>query len=623
MVTLDHDKYDVVGIVTRMGLTQNAQIVGIGLSDRETGEYIPVPLGDRNKVFPTRGSVFAFDFLKHNPNMENECICMCVKPNNNTNIINGEDYVWDWKDDVYIYADKVRKLKHPICENGGINYDILSKEGIFNKDGNVYFICADNIYRYSSGSRLLPYWKLSDVEADLYVFNGNTFLMSQDITIAEHGKVDITNDEQLIEWYKKNILKKEWNTIYESKDFKAVDSILTNELKNLKIPANVFKSRLERITSMSENISLTFEELEDLSTSPWFADTISEAIDKYADRYIDKIQEKHAAELAELNATHEKKLRDANSQFEFDKEYYKSQIEEKKTELKTINERIQKEEEEKRKDLEILKAEIFDLDEGIKTRNEEIERLDSRKESIISDFGIIKDVLSVGAPATAVQTKGSVHIEVFDKKDQREFTTASPYRKNIEAYLKIYKAEKLKEDEIITTLMLHNVILFPDDITLLATMQATRRCRYAVEYVGVNWKSFEDLKNNGLSDIVAEAMSNPDVVHFLVLRNINMSFIPCYMQPIIDMQSGLLHYFPGTSIKFPENLRILCTRTKDTVIPVTKEALLGIGCITPCEERHSGSASIAEGYLPAEVFSDLPMDETYVNTDSEEYYIDE
>lgn len=606
-----------------MGLTQNARIIGIGLSDRETGEYIPVPVGDRNKVFPTRGSVFAFDFLKHNPTMENECICMCVKPNNNTNIVNGEDFVWDWKDEAYIYADKVRKLKHPINENGGINYDILSKEGILGKDGNIYFICADNIYRYSSGSRLLPYWKLSDVEADLFVFNGHTYLLSQDITIAEHGKVDITNDEQLIEWYKKNILKKEWNTIYEAKDFNAVESILTNELKNLKVPVNVFKSRLERITSMSENITLTFEELEDLSTSPWFADTISKTVDKYADRFINNVKEKHATELAELNASHEKKLRDANVQFELDKELYKNQIEEKKKELDSLNERIQSEEQEKRQNLDLLKAEIIDLDKDINTKNEEIERLNSRKEAIISDFGIIKDVLSMSSTTSITQAKSSSHIEVFDKRDQREFPTASPFRKNLEAYLKHYKGGKIPEDEIVTKLATFNVVLFPDDETLLATMHATRRCHYIIEYVDVNWKSFDDLKSNGLSDIVAAAIERPDVIHFLVLRNINMSFIPCYLQPVLDIQYGLAQFFPGTTIRFPENLRILCTRAKDAIIPITEASLKGIGCITPSEERQSGSVSVAEGYLPASVFSNLPVDERYVEQNAAESYIDE
>lgn len=67
MNKLDYDKYDVVGIVTKMGTTQNAQINCIGLSDRQTGLFIPVQSFDRNKIFPTRGCVFAYDYLKYNP----------------------------------------------------------------------------------------------------------------------------------------------------------------------------------------------------------------------------------------------------------------------------------------------------------------------------------------------------------------------------------------------------------------------------------------------------------------------------------------------------------------------------------------------------------------------------
>ena len=97
-----------------------------------------------------------------------------------------------------------------------------------------------------------------------------------------------------------------------------------------------------------------------------------------------------------------------------------------------------------------------------------------------------------------------------------------------------------------------------------------------------------------------------------------MSMVPGLGGKINDSQ-----YFPGTGIGFPENLRILCTRTKDTVIPVSASSLEGIGCITPSEEKHSGTGSIAEGYLPVSVFSDLPVDELYEDTDAKNSYIDE
>lgn len=613
MNTLDYNRYDVVGIVTKMGATQNAQIIGVGLSDRETGAFIPVQSVDRNKIFPTRGCVFAFEFLKYNPLWENECICLCVKPNNNPNIVNGEDYVWDWKDEAYIYADKVRKLNVHIGEDGGENYDNLLKEGLLPCEKTTYFICADIIYRLDPEVRLLPFWKISDVLSSLITYNGNTYLIGNKINSPEAGKIDITSDIQLIEWYKKNILRKEWNTIYETKGFTAVDALVTTELQKLRIPTNVYQTRLARIKRFSANISLTFEELEDLASAPWFADTILNTMNIFADQYIEKVKIKHRDEISLLESKHKQILTDLDTKLSQEKETLQQQIDEKQKELKTIDENIQEK-----------KSKLNALNNAIEDKNKVIKELDSRKESIVADFSVIKEVLSTGTPAVTQTTKPKHHsVTDFDMKNEREFSTSGPYKKNIDSLLMKYKARKVPADEIVTQIATHNVVLFPDDETLLATMQATRRCRYVVSYVGVDWKSFNDLWDSGLSTIIDEAINNPDIIHFLVLRNINMSFIPCYLQPILDMERGLAKYFSGTTIEFPENMKILCTRAKDTVIPITESSLEDIGCITKYEERHTGSGNIAEGYLPVSVFSDLPIDERYNETNAYDSYIDE
>ena len=622
MVTLDYTRYDVVGIVTQMGLSYNAQIIGIGLSDRETGEFIPVLPVDRNKVFPTRGNIFAYDFLKHNPHWENECVCLCVKPNNNQNIINGEDFVWDWKDEPYIYADRIKKIGMPLSEDGGINNDILRREGILPCEEITYFKSGDNIYRLDPGARLLPFWKVSDVSSSLLSYNGSTYLL-ENLVENEAGRLDLTSDEQLIEWYKKNILRKEWGTIYESKDFKTIDSLVTAELQKLRIPSNIYSSRLGRILTLSANISLTFEELEDIATAPWFKDTVLDTMDRFAELYIEKVKKEHDDEITNLNNKHKKRLNDLDNQFRLELDLLNIQKDDKIKELKEFEDEIKKEEERLGNKAVTLRKEISLLEESLQEKTEALENLDARKESIIADFSVVKEVLSCEKSIKASEPKESVTVNEFDQRNEREFPTAGPYKKNIDSLLMKYRARKVSADEIVTMLATHNVVLFPDTETLLATMQATRRCRYVVSYVGVDWKSFDDLRNSGLSAIVAEAIKNPDMIHFLVLRNINMSYIPCYMQPVLDMQNGLAQHFPGTGLGFPENLRILCTRSKDTVIPVSASSLEGIGCITPSEEKHSGTGSIAEGYLPVSVFSDLPVDDLYEDTDAKDSYIDD
>lgn len=611
MITFDHNRYDVIGIVTKLGASQNAQIIGMGLSDRETGVFIPIQSIDRNKTFPTRGCVFAFDYLKHNPHLENECVCICVKPNNNPNIVNGEDYVWDWKNKTYIYAKKLRKLNTHLGEDGGENYNKLLKEGLLQSEDTTYFICADMIYRLDHGIRLIPFWNLSKVSSYIITYNSITYLIN-DIMIPEEGKIDLTSDNQLLEWYKKNILRKEWNKIYEAKDFKSVDDVVVTELQRLKIPTNVYESRLARIMKFSANISLTFEELEDLSTAPWFTDVILNTMNMYAEQYINRIKEEHKNEISALESKHKQVLLELDAKFRQEAEIMQHQIDEKRNALKVISENIQ----EKTSKLNLLSDEIEDKGKIIK-------ELDARKDSIIADFSVIKEVLSPGSLGISPIAKQSINLIDFDKKNEREFSTVGPFKKNIESLVMKNNGMKISADEIVVKMATHNVVLFPDNETLLATMQATRRCRYIVSYVGVNWKSFDDLWESGLSIITTEAMHNPEIIYFLVLENINMSFIPCYIQPILDMKMGLTNFFPGTTIEFPKNMRIFCTRTKDTVIPVTEFSLKGIGCISTYEEKNLEDRGIAEGYLPVSVFSDLPIDDIYVKKNNYDLYIDD
>lgn len=377
MVTLDHTRYNVVGIVTKIGLSQNAQIIGIGLLNRETDEFIPVLPDDRNKVFPTRGSIFAFDFLKHYQHWENECVCLCVKPNNNPNIVNGEDYVWDWKDKPYIFADRIKKISKPLSEDGGINNDILWREGILPCEDNTYFKSGDYIYWLQAGVRLLPYWNVSDVSSSLLSYNGSTYLF-KNLEENEAGKLDITSDEQLIEWYKKNILRKEWGTIYESKDFKTIDSLVTTELQKLRIPTNVYRSRLRRILTLSANISLTFEELEDIATSPWFKDTVQNTMDKFAELYIEKVKKEYDEEITNLNNKYEKRLNDLDTQYRIDLDLLRIQKDDKIKELQAFEKNIKDEEERLGKKAATIREEISSLEKSLQEKTHAIENLNFR-----------------------------------------------------------------------------------------------------------------------------------------------------------------------------------------------------------------------------------------------------
>jgi hypothetical protein len=111
------------------------------------------------------------------------------------------------------------------------------------------------------------------------------------------------------------------------------------------------------------------------------------------------------------------------------------------------------------------------------------------------------------------------------------------------------------------------------------------KCRYSLEYVSATWKSFDDLWQNGLGQMVDECDKNGDVMHFLILQNINLTYLPNYMMPLIDIQRDITSTFPGTNIKFPDNLRIICTLVDDNVMPLAESCIKHIGCIDKTIEK--------------------------------------
>ena len=103
--------------------------------------------------------------------------------------------------------------------------------------------------------------------------------------------------------------------------------------------------------------------------------------------------------------------------------------------------------------------------------------------------------------------------------------------------------------------------------------------KYITEYVSAKWKSFDDLWNNGLAFIVNQCLEDTATMHFLLLQNINITYLPNILQPIVDLQKGIISRFPATNKKFPNKLRILCTVADEELIPMSESILKNVGCI--------------------------------------------
>lgn len=637
MDTFDFEKYDVIGFVQKPGVNKDhSTITVMGIIDKSSDLYIPLKHSEKLALFPTKGCIFAYGMFTKHPDWTGECVRIEVKPNNSTKVIKDrDDFIWNWSNIESIFAEKAVKLKDSLGQNGEENHNLLQSAGVLGTEKTKFVISGENLYEIKPSSRLASYWNLSDVRDNLLECNGHYFVY-KGIEKTESGKIDLTSDSQLIDWYKKKILKKEWSIIHESKSFEAVDDIVKGTLQKTNIPSNIYESRLSRITSMSHNIDLTFEELEDLGTSQWFKDTVQEAMDKSIERYIkrlndsrkdiiDKLRKEHSVEEQKLEEEHRIKIESEKDKFNKEMQQLEACLSLKKDTVAELDNTISKMIAEKDAILKKAEDNLASIEAEIKSKKNVLERIESRKNSLVEDFGVIHDVLSMCNISDAKkQTKQTV--EAIDVGDPHAYPALQPFRKNLESYLISSKAVMVSLDELITRLAKNNVILFPDIKTLTSLMNATGKCRYVVEYVGVDWKSFEDLWGNGLASLVDSCYQDNSVIHFLVLRNINMSFVPVYLQPIFDMENDLLPHFPGTDIRFPKNLKILCTRTPEKVMPLTETVLANFGCVAP-EDRTviptEGNRQLISGYLTSSMMENLSPHAAMINSNSIEHYIDD
>lgn len=654
VIEFSHEDYDVVGVVQPQVGTTNAIIKVVGISSRSTGDIIPLNEDEVLRVFPQRGCVFAHDFMSRYMNLKNECVCVKVIPNANLTLRYGDDYVWDKSQQPELYAIKVRILKSgSLGHDGDVNFKILDESGFLDNTSTEYLFSSNKIFKIEpkgTRSRLLPYWDVNDVTLPIFDYKGRFFVYGS-ITSNPEGYVDIMNDEQLLEWFVKNILKKEWSEFYETKNFKKIEESIKGALNKLKLPTSIYEHRLRKLVSINSNLNLTFSELEDIGTSLWFSDAVKESFEKFEEQYIAKVKLHNSAELRKLQEEHsfnidlqkEKYAEDLkNLKEDYDLKVIENninlleldeKIQAKKDELNTAEEKVKEKIKSKKVELSKMENVLKVTEEAILSKQNELNCLENRKTTILQDFSIIKEVLGMNHTNGASSARNKeFHLEIIDLNDDRAIPRVQPFKKNLESSLIASLCPKVSVNEIVSRLATYNIILLPEKSVVMAIISATRRCKYITEYVGVDWKSFVDLWENGLEFIVQECIKDEDMIHFLVLQNINMSYIPSFLQPLFDMEMGLINKFPNTNMEFPNNLKILCTISDDEVIPINGKTLELIGCVAKeCDfsieeriERHKSldiNSAYALGYLTASVMKEFEPDESYILNNSVDTYI--
>lgn len=230
-----------------------------------------------------------------------------------------------------------------------------------------------------------------------------------------------------------------------------------------------------------------------------------------------------------------------------------------------------------------LKADVIEpLNAQKKQLTAEIESLLQKKQQLFKDneaysksLGIVKKELQdisdnkerliqdIKIHSLIEQARGVVQARLSTYEERTFLGSGAPFS-SLEAFIKLVN-NTIETRENGTSMYAYSVIyqfrdarcFYTENIqAILQIARLSNNCKVLIQQVEPDWLKFESLYENGLRQIWQSAHENPEIIHFLILEDLNMASIECYGKPLLDILSGVRTQLPGPRTGWPKNLWI-------------------------------------------------------------------
>lgn len=395
--------------------------------------------------------------------------------------------------------------------------------------------------------------------------------------------VDASTKKQLQDWFKKLLGKSNngfFKTIIERSNWKE------EFLRISSVNSEIEKSKLNRVINSIEEVEFSLKELQILAGT---SEKLTSVLEQKTEAFKAKILESKKSEIEQ-------------------------EIKNSKKEISTLEKQKEK-----------FKAEVEKIIDRKKKLNSEVKYIEENKERLITDFGIFQQLLP------SVQ-----HGDVQDVREEKKFfiegsnpypskyATQKSFDEAITAHLSNYGKKSENENfrgtrEIIATYkctLTHSIEL------ALSFIHATNNYKYIISQVEAKWLSFQDLWENGLKVIWESAHASENILHFLILRDVNLSSPECYAGPLLDLDRGFRKKLPYDGKGWPKNLRIIATYlpVPEIGLHIYDSTFNNWGGLPKLElEKINSKAESPKLMLPVEKFLEWSLDIDDVNNYLEDY----
>ena len=576
MASFDYHIHPVIGTLSINESSGHGYIKVLGYMD--AGAFIRFTFKEAEDIFQPIGEVFAHLIQRDYYGFHGALVSLFVKPNENEKGKNS--FVWDKDDAVELAGSAIERIDDVLSNDGGRNFDILSSKGLIGKDSDVFVRSENKLCFIKSGSdsRLIPFCQMNE-SLPIVEWNSASYYIGGNLPHID-GQIDITSNEQLVDWYLRTI-KADWEDIQKGSGKVALKAAKDALIAMKNLPANIAESRYARLQTLTDTYVISRDNLKTISAAPWLKPTVDAAIKQFKDDYIDVVLSENEQELEKLKASHKTALNEEITKHNQEVVALHESTQKIEAQCKEKIESLNSQVAQAQNKLDSIQSALDDKKRALSEAQQSLETISERKDSIIQDFQVVKDVLGISERRQefTLSNPAAIKISELSLSDKR-FPFYKGYENNLEKCLNLYKVSVPSITELANQHAAYKVLLLPNMELAMSMVAAAGKSFYHIAYTSVAWKSFNDLWISGLSQMVAHCGVSPEIIHYYVLRNINLSCLSNYLQPLADLQEGYLTTFPNSDIQFPDNLRMILTISDEDLIPMSSRVLRAFGCIT-------------------------------------------
>ena len=576
MASFDYHIHPVIGTLSINESSGHGYIRVLGYMD--AGAFIRFTFKEAEDIFQPIGEVFAHLIQRDYYGFHGALVSLFVKPNENEKGKNS--FVWDKDDAVELAGSAIERIDDVLSNDGGRNFDILSSKGLIGKDSDVFVRSENKLCFIKSGSdsRLIPFCQINE-SLPIVEWNSASYYIGGNLPHID-GQIDITSDEQLVDWYLRTI-KADWEDIQKGSGKVALKAAKDALIAMKNLPANIAESRYARLQTLTDTYVISRDNLKTISAAPWLKPTVDAAIKQFKDDYIDVVLSENEQELEKLKASHKTALNEEITKHNQEVVALHESTQKIEAQCKEKIESLNSQVAQAQNKLDSIQSALDDKKRALSEAQQSLETISERKDSIIQDFQVVKDVLGISERRQefTLSNPAAIKISELSLSDKR-FPFYKGYENNLEKCLNLYKVSVPSITELANQHAAYKVLLLPNMELAMSMVAAAGKSFYHIAYTSVAWKSFNDLWISGLSQMVAHCGVFPEIIHYYVLRNINLSCLSNYLQPLADLQEGYLTTFPNSDIQFPDNLRMILTISDEDLIPMSSRVLRAFGCVT-------------------------------------------